>query len=70
MDMPCVRCQSANRYSVGCSGRSIVHRDRLRRIVPHGMNQGSLPEAQMCSLAAKASEAMRFGDFKEAIESF
>jgi tetratricopeptide (TPR) repeat protein len=32
------------------------------------MNQGSLLEAQMCSLAAKASEAMRFGDFKEAIE--
>jgi len=32
------------------------------------MKEGSLPEEQMCSLAAKASEAMRFGDFKEAIE--
>ena len=71
-DMPCAQCQSANRCSVGCSGRSIVHRDRLYRIVTHsmsqGMSEGSLPEAQMCSLAAKASEAMGLGDFKEAIE--
>jgi tetratricopeptide (TPR) repeat protein len=36
--------------------------------VPHSMPQGSLPEAQTRSLAAKASEAMRLGDFKEAIE--
>ena len=38
------------------------------RIVLHEMSQISLPKAQMCSLAAKASEATRLGDFKEAIE--
>jgi tetratricopeptide (TPR) repeat protein len=32
------------------------------------MKQGSFPEAQTPSLPAKASEAMRLGDFKEAIE--
>ena len=68
IDLPYVRCQFANRCSVGCSGRSIVHRNRLRRTMPHSMKQGSFPEAQTPSLPAKASEAMRLGDFKEAIE--
>src|SRR3979411_676319 len=66
IDIPRAQCQSAKRCSVGCSGRSIVHRDRSYRIVTHCMSQGSLPEAQMCPLAAKASEAMRLRGFKEA----
>jgi tetratricopeptide (TPR) repeat protein len=40
----------------------------VRRAVPNIMQQGSSSEKQLCSLAAKATEAMRLGGFKEAIE--